>query len=171
MEWTGARYADAPTVSSSTWIAAEPARVWNVITDVSVMPALSEELQSIEWLDGATAPAVGARFVGFNKHPSLGEWSTESQISEMRADKAFAWTVGDPTDPSATWRFDLAPEGDGTRLEYCAQLGPGRSGLSYAIDSMPEKEQKIVFVRLREFENGIIATLAGIKNLVEGDPA
>ncbi|WP_372346530.1 hypothetical protein [Streptomyces sp. KL116D] len=32
------------------------------------------------------------------------------------------------------------------------QLGPGRSGLSFAIDRMPEKEQKIVFVRMREFE-------------------
>ena len=29
-------------------------------------------------------------------------------------------------------------------------MGPARSGLSIAIDAMPEKEQKIVFVRLRE---------------------
>ena len=29
-------------------------------------------------------------------------------------------------------------------------MGPARSGLSHAIDRMPDKEQKIVFVRLRE---------------------
>jgi hypothetical protein len=32
---------------------------------------------------------------------------------------------------------------------------------------MPEKEQKIVFVRLREFETGMKANLAGIKKLAE----
>jgi hypothetical protein len=47
------------------------------------------------------------------------------------------------------------------------QLGPGRSGLSLAIDQMPDKEQKIVFVRLREFERNMTATLAHIKKLAE----
>lgn len=51
------------------------------------------------------------------------------------------------------------------------RLGPGRSGLSHAIDRMPEKEQKIVFVRLREFERSITATLDAIKVLAEGGPA
>jgi hypothetical protein len=48
------------------------------------------------------------------------------------------------------------------------QLGPGRSGLSFAIDQMPEKEQKIVFVRLREFETAMTGNLAAIKDRVEG---
>jgi hypothetical protein len=47
------------------------------------------------------------------------------------------------------------------------QLGPGRSGLSLAIDQMPDKEQKIVFVRLREFERNMTATLEHIKTLAE----
>lgn len=28
MEWTGARYADGPTVEMSTWVAAPTSRVW-----------------------------------------------------------------------------------------------------------------------------------------------
>jgi hypothetical protein len=32
---------------------------------------------------------------------------------------------------------------------------------------MPEKEQKIVFVRMREFERNITATLEHVKNLAE----
>ena len=47
------------------------------------------------------------------------------------------------------------------------RLGPGRSGLSIAIDQMPDKEQKIVFVRLREFEESMTRTLAAIKALAE----
>jgi hypothetical protein len=48
------------------------------------------------------------------------------------------------------------------------QLGPGRSGLSFAIDRMPEKEQQIVFVRMREFETNMTSTLKHIKTLAEG---
>ncbi|MGA6161029.1 hypothetical protein [Amycolatopsis magusensis] len=48
------------------------------------------------------------------------------------------------------------------------QMGPGPSGLSFAIESMPDKEQKIVFVRLRELEKAILANLDAIKKLAEG---
>jgi hypothetical protein len=48
------------------------------------------------------------------------------------------------------------------------QMGPGRSGLSLAIDRMPEKEQKIVFVRMREFEKNMQFTLEQIKRLAQG---
>ena len=47
------------------------------------------------------------------------------------------------------------------------QMGPGRSGLSVAIDRMPDKEQKIVFVRMREFERNMTGTLERIKALAE----
>jgi hypothetical protein len=76
MEWTGARYADKPNVEVQTWIDASPERVWELVSDIELMPTMSQELQSIEWLDGATEPAVGARFVGHSKHEALGEWST-----------------------------------------------------------------------------------------------
>jgi len=77
--------------------------------------------------------------------------------------------VGDPEYPSATWRFRLTPRDGGTVLSFWMQMGPGRSGLSVAIDAMPDKEEKIVFVRLREFEVAISKTLAAIKRLAE-DP-
>jgi hypothetical protein len=35
---------------------------------------------------------------------------------------------------------------------------------------MPENEQKIVFVRMREFEAGFTSNLAAIKELAEGPP-
>ena len=47
-------------------------------------------------------------------------------------------------------------------------MGPGRSGLSFAIDRMPDNEQKIVFVRMREFEQNMASTLGQIKKLAEG---
>ncbi|GAB2966124.1 SRPBCC family protein [Amycolatopsis acidiphila] len=168
MEWTGARYADKPTVEVSTWVAAPPERVWALVSDVGLMPTLSDELQSVEWLGDASGPAVGARFVGRSKHDALGEWATTSHVVECEPCRVFGWAVEDPERPSALWRFRVEPEDGGTRLSEWVQLGPGRSGLSFAIDQMPDKEQKIVFVRLREFERNITATLERLKTLAEG---
>lgn len=167
MEWTGARYADKPTVEVRTWIDAAPERVWQLVSDVTLMPDTSRELQSVEWLDAAGEPAVGARFVGRSKHEDFGEWATTSTVVECEPGKAFAWAVQDPTYPSARWRFRLEARDGGTELSQWMQMGPGRSGLSVAIDRMPEKEQKIVFVRMREFERNMTVTLAHIKKLAE----
>lgn len=167
MEWTGARYADNPTVEVSTWIDADPARVWDLVSDIELMPTFSNELQSVEWAEGFDAPRIGARFVGHNEHDAFGKWSTTSRIVAFDPPCEFAWAVGESDNPSATWRFRLRPKDGGTTLSFWMQMGPGRSGLSVAIDSMPDKEQKIVFVRMREFETAIGKTLAAIKRLAE----
>ena len=167
VEWTGARYADKPTVEASTWIDADPARVWKLVSDIKLMPTLSNELQAVEWADDADGPGVGARFIGHNEHQAFGQWSTTSQIVSCEEPCEFAWAVGEPDNPAATWRFRLTPQDGGTNLNYWAQMGPGRSGLSMAIDAMPDKEEKVVFVRLREFETAITKTLAAIKRLAE----
>lgn len=167
MEWTGARYADTPTVEMETWIDATPSRVWSIVSDISLMPDMSDELQAVEWLDAS--PQVGARFVGHSRHDALGEWATTSHVIEYAPEQAFAWAVGDAAHPSAVWRFRVASADGGTRLSEWMQLGPGRSGLSLAIDRMPDKEQKIVFVRMREFEKNMAVTLERIKTLAE-DP-
>ncbi|BBY03678.1 SRPBCC family protein [Mycobacterium seoulense] len=167
VEWTGARYADKPTVEASTWVDADPARVWSLVSDIKLMPTLSNELQAVEWAEGADAPRVGARFIGHNEHEAFGRWSTTSQIVACDEPREFAWAVGQPEEPAAMWRFRLTPRDGGTALSYWMQMGPGRSGLSVAIESMPDKEQKIVFVRMREFEAAIGKTLAAIKRLAE----
>lgn len=167
MEWTGARYADIPTVEVQTWVDAPPQRVWEVVADVAAMPAMSPELRSVEWQDGATGPAVGATFVGHSTHEALGEWCTTSHVIECAAPTVFAWAVGDVAHPAAVWRFTLEPAGGGTRLRQWMQMGPARSGLSHAIDRMPDREEKIVFVRMREFETNMAGTLAAIKDRVE----
>ncbi len=167
MEWTGQVYADSPTVAAETYIEAPPEQVWGLVSDIHLMPRLSAELQEVEWLEGVTGPAPGHRFAGRNAHPELGTWETVSTIVTCDEPHRFGWAVGDPGHPAASWRFTLRPQGTGTVLEQWAQIGPGRSGLSLAIDAMPDKEQKIVFVRLREFEAGLVQNLAAIKELAE----
>lgn len=167
MEWTGARYADNPTVEVSTWIDAPPERVWELASDITVIAESSAELQRVEWAVGCDKPCVGARFIGHNKHRAIGEWSSTSEIVEYEPQRLMTWAVGDAQHPAASWRMCLAPENDGTRLTQWAQMGPAPSGLSLAIDAMPDKECKIVHNRLCEFESGMQATLAHIKRAAE----
>jgi len=167
MEWTGARYADAPTVQVDAWIDGSPEQVWRLASDVRLMPELSGELQAVEWTGDGDIPAVGRTFTGRNRHDARGEWETTSHIIECEAPRVFAWAVTDPAVPTAVWRFTLAPENGGTRLTQWAQMGPGPSGVSQVIERMPDKEQKIVHVRLREFEAAMTATVGAIKERVE----
>ena len=167
MEWTGQVYADSPVVAVQILIGAPPERVWDLVSDIGLMAELSPELQGVAWLDGATGPAAGHRFTGRNAHPAMGEWETVSTVTECDPPRRFAWAVGDAARPSATWRFTLTPDGAGTLLEQWYQMGPARSGLNIAIDAMPDKEQKTVFVRLREHETSMKHNLEAIKERAE----
>src|SRR5258708_36840138 len=96
MEWTGARYADKPAVEVRVWISAPPARVWELVSDIELMPALSSELHSVEWLDGAKGPAAGARFPGRSKHGGRGEGGATSSASQVEPGGLCAGAWGDP---------------------------------------------------------------------------
>lgn len=163
-----AKYSDCPSVEVEVVVDAPPSAVWELVADIELPVRFSSELQGVEWRDGATEAAVGARFTGRNRHRAIGEWETTCTVVEHEPGRALSWAVGDPASPSATWRFDLAPAGDGrTHLRQEARLGPGRSGLSAAIEAMPDKEDRIIERRLAEHEANMRANLEGIKALAE----
>lgn len=58
------RYADGPQVECDVHVAADPARVWELVTDIELPTRFSPELRSVRWLDGATGPVPGARSRG-----------------------------------------------------------------------------------------------------------
>jgi uncharacterized protein YndB with AHSA1/START domain len=161
------RYSDCPAVEVDLMIAAPPQAVWALVSDIQLPARFSSELAAAEWLDGANGPSHGARFVGHNHHPAIGDWETTSTIYDYEPGRRLGWAVGDAGDPSARWRFALSPEGEGTRLSQWMQMGPARSGINIAIDAMPEKESKILHRRLAEHRVNMEATLAGIKEIAE----
>ncbi|MFJ9774949.1 SRPBCC family protein [Kitasatospora sp. NPDC101157] len=182
------RYADGPGTQSEVLVEAPVERVWALVTDIELPARLSPELQRVAWLDGAhggvdgtggaDGPVLGARFEGFNSRPDLRDWRTVSEVVELAEHRVFAWAVmdadgrfGDPVSEVggalARWRFDLIPEGGGTRLRHSVAIGPGRSGVTLAIEARPEAEEKIVAFRLGELRTGMTATLDGVKSLAE----
>ncbi|MBA2950786.1 SRPBCC family protein [Streptomyces himalayensis] len=172
------RFSEGPRVCCDVYVEAAPSRVWDLVTDIGVPACLSGELQHTEWLDGAEGPAVGARFAGYNRHRMVGEWQTVSYVVQLEEQRVFGWAVVDPdgrygdpapdlAKPLATWRFEIEPEGTGSRLRQFARIGPGRSGINLAIDRTPEREEQIVAFRLTELRANMEATLRGIKALAE----
>jgi uncharacterized protein YndB with AHSA1/START domain len=161
------RYADGPSVEVEARIDAPPARVWELVTDIALPARFSEEFQGAEWLDEAAEPAIGARFRGTNRHPAIGEWQTTSVLVAVEPERVFAWAVQDPDNPSASWRFELTADGDGTRLRQVCVLGPGPSGLSSAIERRPDKEERIIERRQEEHRANMQRVVDGIKALAE----
>jgi uncharacterized protein YndB with AHSA1/START domain len=103
---------------------APPERVWELITDVTRIGEFSPETFDGEWLDGATGPAVGARFRGHVKRNGRGPtyWTT-CTITECEPNRAFAFAVGGAGAKAVnTWRFQLEPSGDGTLVTESFQL-------------------------------------------------
>lgn len=164
------RYQDRPSVEVEIVIDAAPEDVFALVTDIEVPARFSSEFRGAEWIEGATGPEVGARFVGRNEHPAAGEWQTTCTVTEYDPPSVFAYEVGGMSDqPGTTWRFTLTPEEGGrTRLAQFMQMGPGRSFINAAIDAMPEKESRILNRRVHEHRDNMTATLAGMKRLLEG---
>ena len=158
------RFADRPQVEVSTFVDAPPERVWEIAVDLSRMGEWSDENKGGEWLDGEPGP--GHRFRGRNELGDMA-WETVSVVTEFDPPRAFEWAVGDPKNASATWRYDLSPEGSGTRLRQSAVMGPGPSGLTAAIERMPDKEERILERRCEQHRRNMSATIEGIKAAAE----
>ena len=158
------RFADGPVVEVSVSINALPGVVWDLVTDINIAARFQDEFQEAEWID--EGPRLGARFVGRNR---MGEqaWETTSTIVAFEPGSVFRWAVNDVDDPVATWTFRLEPEIAGTRLIYHRIVGPGRSGLTWAIKQDPDHEEEIIARRDAQHRKHMQAVLEGIKGIAE----
>ena len=163
------KYADCPTASVSIDVAAPPAVVWTLVSDIGLSSRFSTEVSGAGWLDGADGPALGARFVGHSAHDAIGEWSTTCIVTAFEPEHVFEWSViGRDNDVSSIWRYTISDaDGASVHLEFWFQMGPGRGGLNFAIERMPDKEERIVARRMEEHRLNMERVVAGIKELAE----
>ncbi|MCA1835489.1 MAG: SRPBCC family protein [Actinobacteria bacterium] len=158
---------ELPALEVCRCLAAPPGKVWALVSDITRFGDWGGECVHAEWIDGADGPGVGARFRGHQVGQGR-EWTSVSVVVEAQPGVSFAWAVGDPQFPSATWRYQLASDGlGGTILRYRAVMGPGPSGLSDAIAKAPEREDSSIADRLNEHARNMTATLEAIKQAAE----
>ena len=160
----------AVTDEPGTWaeivVAAPVDTVWTLVSDINLPAQFSEEFLGAEWVDDV--PAVGASFVGRNQMDAIGEWQVPCFVEVLDEGRSFGWSTVDRELPGSRWRFDLTPEGDGTRLRYTASMGPGFSYLVVAIDRRPDKASRIIESRIEQHHANMVLTLEGIAALAEG---
>src|SRR5437762_4702934 len=102
--------------SASIHIDASPASVWSLVTDITRMGEWSPETYRAEWLDGATGPAVGARFRGYNRRPFLQRWSTRPTVRVCEPEREFTFALGIKQHDFVVWRYQFAPVDRGTNV-------------------------------------------------------
>lgn len=96
-------------------IKASPVDVWNAVSDITRMGEWSPECHSCAWIEGATGPAVGAKFSGENRNGEF-EWSTECEVTECVPGEVFAFdgVFGDLR--FAKWAYRIEPTTEGSRV-------------------------------------------------------
>jgi uncharacterized protein YndB with AHSA1/START domain len=141
-------------------MSAPPEKVWELLSDVTRIGRYSPETFEAEWLDGATGPAVGARFRGHVKRNGKGPtYWTICTVLASDPGREFAFGVGNSAKPVNTWRYQLLPAGDGTDVTESFQLA----------DTTPLRVYWTLLGRARGKTNreGMRTTLERIKAEVE----
>jgi uncharacterized protein YndB with AHSA1/START domain len=98
----------------SARIVASPDTVYGLVADVTRTPEFSPEIVECTWLDGATGPAVGARFKARNKMPNRPAFSNKPVVTVVEPGKSFAFARTEPFGGTVEWRYDFVADGDGT---------------------------------------------------------
>jgi hypothetical protein len=101
---------------------ASPETIYDLVADVTRMGEWSPECVSGEWVDGATGPAVGARFRGRNRH-GLARWSNKPRVVTAERGREFSFVSMDPVGRDMTkWTYRFQPTSSGTEVHESYEL-------------------------------------------------
>lgn len=112
---------DAVTVHMN----ATPDAAWALVSDITNTGRWSPETVDAQWLDGASAPAVGVRFRGQVKRNGRGPtyWTT-CKITACEPGREFAFAVIVKGRPVNVWRYQFAPAVEGVDVTESFELTP-----------------------------------------------
>ena len=149
--------------SVSIEISAPPERVDDLIADITGMGEWSPECYRCSWVDGASGPAVGAKFKARNKGGRGPSWVNTAVVTVADPGRAFAFNRSGPAIGSYTWRYDLEPTLEGTRLtesfEAERPLGNAMSWITMKWTGSADRDA--------DLHEGMLTTLSRIKAAAE----
>lgn len=115
-----ALHAPAFAFTRRAWVDAAPARVYDLVTDVSAIGRWSPDATDVTFDEGA-GPRVGAWFSGRNRKDGR-EWTTRSQVVRADPGDAFTFVVGGAEAGIVQWSWTFRSQGRGTVVEQAWQL-------------------------------------------------
>ncbi|MDP8930656.1 MAG: SRPBCC family protein [Actinomycetota bacterium] len=156
----------ATTGAVSVHIDAPPQRVYELVADITRMGEWSPETVRCRWLDGATGPAVGARFKGYNRR-GRARWSNTLEVLAADPGREFAFRRDLLPCGVCDWRCRMEPEGEDTRLTESYEVVKP----DWAITNWLNGKVLGVADRDADLQEGMRATLARIKAVAEREHA
>lgn len=155
---------DQRTGEATIEVAAPAEQLWAMVTDITRMGEWSPENVGGEWLDGATGPAVGARFKGHNRRGKT-KWSTTCEVTEAEPGRSFVFVTGGTAKPDTWWRYRFEPVAGGaaTRVTESFEMRKPVVGFSKWLTKVTTG----VTDRHADMVAGVQATLAALKAAAE----
>jgi uncharacterized protein YndB with AHSA1/START domain len=156
---------DAMAVEVRATIPGSVEQVFARISDVERMAGLGPEHVEARW-DAGPRPdpdaMLGATFSGRNVRVGR-EWTMPCRVTRYEPPVAFAWEVGDPQCPTATWSYELTAEaGQRTALVHRFRHGPGWSYLRSICERHPDRVDQLISGRAAELQANMQAALDGL---------
>ena len=150
-----------PLLEYAVEIAAPPAEVWELVSDVRRIPRWSPQVNSTRLREGYDRVELGTQFTNRNSHGDL-EWITHGEIVRFEVEREVAFRIQENW---AIWSFRLeATEGGGTRLTERRETPDGISDVSLELTDGYMGGQA-EFTKTQRA--GIRQTLEGIKAAAE----
>jgi hypothetical protein len=148
--------------SVTVHMAASPAAVWSLVSDITRIGEFSPETFEAEWLGGATGPALGATFRGHVRRNEVGPtYWTKCKVTSCVPEREFGFAVLLADRPVNNWRYELEPVDGGTTVTESYELASGIGQQLYAAT--------LGQLRRRRNERDMRRTLERMKAVVEAD--
>jgi Polyketide cyclase / dehydrase and lipid transport len=138
-------------------------RIWELVADVRNTGRFSPEVMEAEWLDGATGPALGARFRGHVQCKEIGPvYWTVCRVTACEPGREFGFEVLIGDRPVNNWHYRFDPVDGGTDVTESFRMTEGLLATVFGIFGGQ--------LRTRRNKRDMRKTLERIKAVVE-EPA
>jgi hypothetical protein len=150
------------TDSRSTEVAGTAEAIYDLVADLPQMGRWSPECRTVEWTGGASAPRVGATFVGHNRGGPGGlmRWKRAGRVLVAERGREFSFVTEEGGRESTVWTYRFEPEAGHTTVTE-----------TYEVRWIPTWA-RVVDVptnRARELGESMEHTLARLKGAVEAN--
>ena len=148
-----------PDLEATLAVAAPPAQVWAVVTDVARMGEWSPQVVRTVVLGGPVR--LGTRFLNLN-HQGLKHWPTSAKVVRFAPHRDFAFRI---SENRTVWSFGLEPTAAGGTLVIHRRETP--DGISSVSNLLVDKLLGGQASFVPELRRGMVRTLERIKAEVE----
>jgi uncharacterized protein YndB with AHSA1/START domain len=153
--------------SVSLRVPARPEDVYAAVADVTRTPEFSPEILQCTWLDGATGPAVGARFKARNKVPNRPAWHNKPVVTVVDPGREFAFARTEAFAGTVEWTYRFEPDGDGTLITESYEVTKPLSPVGWFIIGVLFARKD----RRSDLRAGMEETLQRLRQVVELESA